>query len=133
MPKAAKRKAEEDGVPENNDDDALNDYMESIRGMAYVGDREVKEFYEQHKDFFGTIEFKKVKERIGMFLLGLKQEKALQENYKLLSRIMHVEVSAPWTAVQAKRIKNTILEKKRMNGKPTVAVFNRSSCWRHLI
>ena len=129
FPLAAEKSVEESGrdLSQKKKDTLLNDYIESVRNEVEVTQKEIREYYEDHRDMFENMDYASAEKHVGMFLLEKKQNMAVRRNNELLSLNIPVEVSASWTAVQAENIKQTFLEKKRANGMPSVAVFNKSS------
>ncbi len=126
--KASDKWAEKSGknLSDSKPGDWINEYFKNIRSEAYVTDEEINAYYEQHEKLFDGVDLENTKEDIHMFLQGIRETKAVRRKYKQLSQDIPVNISASWTAIQANAIKQTFLEKKRANGIPTVALYNKT-------
>jgi len=132
LPDAAGKAAEEagEGISGKSDEEIVKGYLSRIRKSVSVTEKEIMDYFKQHREELGLspADFADVKKDIRSAVLYRKQEKAVQDHIRLLSSILPVEVSMSWTGEQAENVRNSLLEKMRLNGKPTVAMFSRASC-----
>jgi thiol-disulfide isomerase/thioredoxin len=93
-----------------------------------VGDEEVQAFYSRNKELVGEAPLEQVRENLKRYLLGEKQQAAVQAHVVGLAERAVVEVDAAWTKQHCRPAMDNPVDKARRSGKPTFVDFGATSC-----
>jgi thioredoxin 1 len=111
-----------------SEDALLQRYLRTIAQGVSVRDAEVLAFYNRNKELVGEAPFEQVRENLRRYLLGEKQQAAVQEHVSGLAGRAVVEVDAAWTKQQCRLAMDNPVDKARRSGKPTLVDFGASGC-----
>jgi len=103
-------------------------YLTSIAAAVTVSDTEAKAFYEANKEMVGGAKYESVAKELKAYVLGQKQQEAVNAHVNALSARTPVEVDRDWLTGQAATMLDNPVDKARRSGKPSVVDFGRGGC-----
>jgi len=93
-----------------------------------VADQEVADFYKANKDMFDGAALDKVRDQLAPYLLGQKQQEAVERYIKTMGQRVTIEVSSAWAKEQAALSKDNPVGKARVSGRPSLVDFGSKGC-----
>ena len=115
-------------VKTDNEDSLIRAYLQTLAERASVSDEEVRAFYSQNKDLVGGAPFENVREDLKRYLLGEKQQAAVEAHIDRLAERAAAEVDATWTRQQCRLAMDNPVDKARRSGKPALVDFGAAGC-----
>jgi len=110
------------------EDALLQRYLRTIAEKVSVRDEEVQAFYNRNKELVGEAPFEQVRENLRRYLLGERQQAAVQAHVAGLAERAVVEVDAAWTKQHCRLAMDNPVDKARRSGTPTLVDFGASGC-----
>ena len=121
--------AAKQGLDKGESEDALiRRYLQTVANRASVSDEEVGAFYSQNKDMVGGAPLESVRDDLKQYLLGEKQQAAVQTHIQRLAERIAAEVDEVWTRQQCRLAMDNPVDKARRSGKPTLVDFGATGC-----
>lgn len=111
-----------------SDEAVIRAYLQSVAGKATVTDDELQAFHAANKDLLGGAAYEAVEMNLRSYLLGRKQQEAVDGHIQRISERVPIEVDATWVSTQAAQSLDNPVDKARRAGKPALVDFGASGC-----
>ncbi len=106
----------------------LDSYLQSIADEVTVGEEEARAYYDANRAMFAGATYEQVAERLQAYLLGEKQQSAVNEHIDSLSERHQVKLDAAFVAEAAEtELANPVAEARR-SGRPSLVDFGSEGC-----
>lgn len=115
-------------VKAGDEDSLIREYLQTAAERASVSDEEVRAFYSQNKELVGGAPFESVRGDLKRYLLGEKQQAAMEAHVAGLAERAAAEVDAAWTKQQCRLAMDNPVDKARRSGKSTLVDFGATGC-----
>jgi thioredoxin 1 len=115
-------------VKVDNEDSLIREYLQTVAERASVSDEEVRAFYSQNKELVGGAPFESVRDDLKRYLLGEKQQAAVEAHIHRLAERAAAEVDEVWTKQHCRLAMDNPVDKARRSGKPTLVDFGANGC-----
>lgn len=122
---AAKQNPERKGESE---DALIRRYLQTLADRVSVGDEELRAFYSQNKELVGGAPFEAVRDDLKRYLVGEKQQAAVEAHIDRLAERAAAEVDEAWTKQRCRLAMDNLVDKARRSGKPTLVDFGATGC-----
>jgi len=103
-------------------------FFEDLTKDVKLGDGEIEKFYKENESIFCGTPLRSVRKQIESYVLQEKKQRYIDQYIQTLGKKVEIAVSDSWTKQQAANAKDNPLDKARVLGKPTLAIFSASSC-----
>ena len=115
--------------PKGESEEALiRRYLQTLADRVSVGDEELRAFYSQNKELVGGAPFESVRDDLKRYLLGEKQQAAVEAHIHRLAERAAAEVDEAWTKQHCRLAMDNPVDKARRSGKPTLVDFGATGC-----
>ena len=121
-------KAQNPSTARQPEDTLIRAYLQSRVTNVAVTDMEARTFYSANKDMVNGATYEAVAKDLKSYLLGQKQQAAVDAHVQSLSKRHAVEVDAAWLKRQAPPAMDNIVDRARRSGKPSMIDFGASGC-----
>jgi len=115
-------------VKAEGEDSLIRAYLRTVAERASVSDEEVQAFYNKNKELVSGAPFESVREDLKRYLLGERQQAAVEAHIHRLAQRAAAEVDATWTKQQCRLAMDNPVDKARRSGKPTLVDFGATGC-----
>ena len=115
-------------VKADNEDSLIREYLQTVAERASVSDEEVRAFYSQNKESVGGAPLERVRDDLKRYLLGEKQQAAVEAHIHRLAERGAAEVDEAWTKQHCRLAMDNPVDKARRSGKPTLVDFGATGC-----
>jgi thioredoxin 1 len=122
---AAKQNPERKGESE---DALIRRYLQTLADRVSVGDEELRAFYSQNKELVGGAPFESVRDDLKRYLLGEKQQAAVEAHIHRLAERAAAEVDEVWTKQHCRLAMDNPVDKARRSGRATLVDFGATGC-----
>ncbi len=130
LKKAAAQELSEGAKDGSSSDDnrLVQTFIGELTKGVSVTDDDVETFYRENENVFGGLPLASVRKHIENYVLQDKQQRVVDRYIQTLGQRVEIVVSDAWTKQQAENAKDNPLDKARVAGKPTLAIFSAASC-----
>ena len=111
-----------------SDKEIILQHLKPIQEEVAVTDSEVKDFYEKNKDMCGDATLEQVKNDLAKYVLGQKQQDAINEHIRAVGQRLDVIVDKPWLDQQYVMACDNPADKARSSGLPSLIDFGSTGC-----
>jgi len=115
-------------VKEADEGSLIREYLQTLAERASVSDEEARAFYSRNKELVGGAPFERVRDDLKRYLLGEKQQAAVEAHVAGLAERAAAEVDAIWAKQQCRSAMDNPVDKARRSGKPTLVDFGATGC-----
>jgi len=103
-------------------------YLKRQAASVVLSDAETRRFYDGNKTLFAGLPFDQVKQEIRSYLLGQKQQAAVELHVNTLVQRAEPALDRAWAQKQYRAAIDNPVDKARLSGKPTLVDFGASGC-----
>ena len=122
--------AKKNGDPNQKGDDSemINSFLKKFTADVNVSETDVRRFYKENEAVFCGTPLEKVRKQIEPYVLQEKQQQLVNQLITNFGKDKKIVLSLDWVSRQAELAKDNVLDKSRLSGKATLAVFSAASC-----
>jgi len=121
-------KSERPDLNDKDDETVISMYFEKATSNIKVSEEDISKFYKENEAVFCGTALEKVRGSIEPYVLQEKKQQLVNQLITNFGKDKKIMLSSEWVSKQAELAKDNVLDKSRLNGKATLAVFSAASC-----